>query len=376
MAQRFSVAETCAKLVFPSSLWLAEARNGKISWLLSLAERARSKLFLLNIQCWHLWNAAIDFTKAVNELTVKQESWESNSVGTSCVWCGLDEGGFKKWSPTLAERQSRATKCTVCVGTSWVGGEAVQWCPLPVQARQIATVGFCTVTFASGLCHGLRWFRLAAWSGWGLWASAQPAPVSQLVVRVQIETKPKCLNRANKYWVWLVEVDNLPLSCSVNVKIWTRAEILFLQMTSYQGGQALSAFKWAVKTSANMLLCSLPWRRRCGKAQFTQWSISLCRAASLFNVLRWPPCVWWFSSVCEFMCGILELTSWGGIFSFKDLGGEICFKDFRNVTAFSSCGVGELISSFNPYLMLFRLLYSCGKCWRDLHQICLALPCG
>ena len=35
-----------------------------------------------------------------------------------------------------------------------------------------------------------------------------------------------------------------------------------------------------------------------------------------------------FSPVCEFVCGILELTSWGGIFGFKDLGGEMCFKDF------------------------------------------------
>lgn len=63
----------------------------------------------------------------------------------------------------------------------------------------------------------------------------------------------------------------------------------------------------------------------------------------------------------EFMCGILELTSGGGIFGFKDLGGEICFKDCQNVTAFSSYGVRELISSFNPYLRLLCLLYSCGK---------------
>lgn len=49
MAQRFSVPETCAKLAFPSSLWLAEARNGKILWLPTLVKRTRGKFL-----CWHL----------------------------------------------------------------------------------------------------------------------------------------------------------------------------------------------------------------------------------------------------------------------------------------------------------------------------------
>lgn len=133
---------------------------------------------------------------------------------------------------------------------------------------------------------------------------------------------------------------------------------------------------WAgCKDLCNMFLCSSPWRQCHVKAQSGQWNTSLCRAASLFNVLQWPRARW-FSPVWEFMCGILELTSWGGIFGIKDLGGEVCFKDFWNVTVFSSYGVRELISSFNPHVMLLCLLYSCGKCWRDLHWICLALPWG
>lgn len=52
----------------------------------------------------------------------------------------------------LAEWQNQAMKCAVCVGTSWVGGEAVQRCPFPAQAGQALTTGFCTDTFASGMC--------------------------------------------------------------------------------------------------------------------------------------------------------------------------------------------------------------------------------
>lgn len=66
-------------------------------------------------------------------------------------------------------------------------------------------------------------------------------------------------------------------------------------------------------------------------------------------------------------------ASWEGSLAFS---AWVYFKDFLNITAFSSYRVRELISSFNPYLTLLRLAYSCRKCQRDLHRICLALPCG
>lgn len=135
-----------------------------------------------------------------------------------------------------------------------------------------------------------------------------------------------------------------------------------------------SSRQW--RSLLTLLPCSSPWRWCHGKAQSCQWNISLCRAASLFSVLQWSPHAWWFCPVCDLVCGILELNSWGGVFCFKDPDEEICFKDFWNVTAFCSYGVWELISSLNPHLMLLCLLYGCGKCWRDLHRICLALPCG
>lgn len=137
---------------------------------------------------------------------------------------------------------------SVLAPPGWVGRQCSDVLSQHKQGRLLPQVSAQTPLPQACVC-GLRWFRPAAWSGWGPWTNMQLASVSQLVVRVQIETKCKSLNRANKYWVWLVEVDNLPLSLSVNFKIWTRAEILCLQRTSYQGGWAPSWFERAVKTS-------------------------------------------------------------------------------------------------------------------------------
>lgn len=59
----------------------------------------------------------------------------------------------------------------------------------PAQARQAASMDFSTGTFDSGVCPWAEVFKPAAQSKLVPWASTQPAPVFQSVVRVQIETK-------------------------------------------------------------------------------------------------------------------------------------------------------------------------------------------
>lgn len=122
---------------------------------------------------------------------------------------GQMKGSAKNYHLHLPSGNTELWKCTVCAGTSQVGGHYSDVLPLPAPAST-APVGFGTDT--SGV-HGLGRFRPAVWCGWDLWAGDQPAPVAQPEVKVQIETQPMCLQSR------LAEVGSLPLSLFVNVNI-------------------------------------------------------------------------------------------------------------------------------------------------------------
>lgn len=87
-----------------------------------------------------------------------------------------------------AAKPSYDTRCLVLAPPAWVG-KAVQRCPF--QHKQGMLLPWISAQSPSTwVCgHGLRWFKPAAQSELVLWASTQPAPVCQSVVRVQIETK-------------------------------------------------------------------------------------------------------------------------------------------------------------------------------------------
>lgn len=206
-----------------------------------LQKEQGTNFFLLNIQCWHLWNAAVDDNESSwwvdcragklgeqqhrSKLCLMRLRWSGIPKMITYV-CRVAKPSYEMCWHLLGLWRRQCSR----VLSPWKPGRLLLW----VLAQS---------PLLQACVHGLRWFRPAAWFRWGLWTSTQPAVASQPVVMVQIETKPKCLKKANKYWLWWVEVGNLPLRCSVNVKIWTRAEILFLQMSSYQGAWVPSPFE-------------------------------------------------------------------------------------------------------------------------------------
>lgn len=165
-------------------------------------------------------------------------SRESNSMGTSCVRWGLDEGGCQKLSPTLAEWQNGAVKCAVLAPPGWVGRHP--------------RVGMSSLSWSeAGCCHGFQHRHLCLMhvsAGWGrsglrygLYEACGPARSRHPCVSAsgkdanRDQTQVSLTGQTNTesgWWKWA--------SSLLSPKIWPRARVLFLQRTSYQWGWAAS----------------------------------------------------------------------------------------------------------------------------------------